>query len=354
MKRFSRKEVAKAGSVLIQNNPTIRDYHHAMEVLNYWRSQHGYPINTFQATLRDKLKKIDKNALVAQRLKRTPSIVAKLDRFPKMNLSRMQDIAGLRAVVADTDKVYQLVDTYVESKRFKHKLSRQKDYIKEPKESGYRGVHLVYKYQNLKAREFENLSVEIQIRTKLQHTWATAVETMGTFLNQPLKASQGSDEWLEFFSLTGDAFARLESCPSVPRYSQYKNSTIYIETTREAERLKVEDQLKAFTVAAHAISKDDQLGHYHLIILDVVRKRVTIESYGRKRLEEANLRYTDLEKKIANGRELQAVLVSAGPIDDLKRAYPNYFLDTQIFLKVLNSIKIKSKGQYVQLPLPLW
>ncbi len=45
------------------------------------------------------------------------------------------------------------------------------------------------------------LLIELQLRTRLQHEWATAVETMGTFLQSSLKSSQGPEEWLDFFSL---------------------------------------------------------------------------------------------------------------------------------------------------------
>lgn len=104
----------------------------AYETLNNWRSVHGYPINTFQATLRNKLKSIDQNAVVAQRLKRTPSIINKLVRFKGMKLSRMQDIGGLRAVVENLKQVEQLYDNYKNSK-WKHQLVNEKNYIDNPK-----------------------------------------------------------------------------------------------------------------------------------------------------------------------------------------------------------------------------
>jgi len=63
------------------------------------------------------------------------------------------------------------------------------------------------------------LRVELQIRTKLQHLWATAVETMGTFLGQALKSRQGSQDWLDFFTLISSAFSFIEGTPQIPRYS---------------------------------------------------------------------------------------------------------------------------------------
>jgi ppGpp synthetase/RelA/SpoT-type nucleotidyltranferase len=90
---YTRSEVNRAGNLFRDSSLTSVEW--AFDVLDNWRAVHNYPINTFQATLRHRLKDIDKQALVAQRLKRIPSIVDKLRRESKMQLARMQDIGGL-------------------------------------------------------------------------------------------------------------------------------------------------------------------------------------------------------------------------------------------------------------------
>src|SRR5690606_15240116 len=110
--------------------------------------------------------------VVVQRLKRTPSIVGKLKRIEGMKLHRMQDIGGCRSVLEDVSKVRTLRDSLVNS-RTRNKLHREDDYITTPKSSGYRGVHLVYKYNGQKSA-YQDYFVEIQIRSKVQHAWATA------------------------------------------------------------------------------------------------------------------------------------------------------------------------------------
>jgi putative GTP pyrophosphokinase len=121
-------------------------------------------------------------------MKRAPSIVSKLQRFDGMNLARMQDIGGLRAVLGSVSRVRKLEAMYRNSK-FRHVLV----YIAHPKSDGYRGIHLIYRYSNSLAPAYDGLSLELQVRTRLQHAWATAVETMGTFLalpDQPLLREQ--------------------------------------------------------------------------------------------------------------------------------------------------------------------
>ena len=129
---YSKSKVNKAGKILVNFRDIDDDFMWAFDVVDNWRVCHGYPINTFQATLRQKLKNIDSKALVAQRLKRLPSIVGKLIRISGMQLARMQDIGGLRAVVSSNRKVRILEENYKNS-RFAHEFFSSKDYIFEPK-----------------------------------------------------------------------------------------------------------------------------------------------------------------------------------------------------------------------------
>ena len=97
-KKLSREKVRKAGKVLVHSSPGTIEYDQALEIAQQWRLAHVYPINTFQARLRHIAKNIP-GSIVAQRLKRMPTIIDKLDRYPDMQLSTMQDIGGVRIIV---------------------------------------------------------------------------------------------------------------------------------------------------------------------------------------------------------------------------------------------------------------
>ncbi len=333
----SKTQINRAGRILIEDSIDLDQSHWAFEVVNHWRSCHGYPINTFQATLRNKLRSIDRNALVAQRLKRMPSITEKLRRLEGMQLARMQDVGGIRAVVSTLKRVRLLEENY-RSSRFQHELVTSRDYISDPKVSGYRSVHLIYRYKNQRAPEYDGLLLELQIRTKLQHAWATAVETMGTFLKHALKSSEGPKPWLDFFSLVGSAFAHLEKTPAIPKYQGLSREETFALVVETARQLGVRDSLLAYTVAAKRVQTNMKTGGYHLIVLDPTEKKVSIYSYKKEDLGTASRHYGQIEHRIADGELIQAVLVSAGPIEQLRRAYPNYFLDTREFLKQLYRI----------------
>lgn len=336
---YSRKEVDRAGELLRGGIRTYRDAVWASEVLNNWRSCHGYPVNTFQATMRARLKSIDPSALVAQRLKRFPSILDKLNRFDKMKLSRMQDIGGLRAVVSELSQLDSLYQSY-KNGRLSHVLVGEKNYVDEPKPSGYRGIHLIYRY-NLKEHDtYNGLMVELQMRTRLQHAWATAVETMGTFLDTALKSSQGPEEWLNFFSLASSAFAHIENKSRVPGFEHMSKEETFEAVLKEEVRLGVIDRLSAFTLAVDRITSDKRRGSYYLLVLDPEERKLSFTAYSRERLGEASEAYHRAEADAdAQDSTRQVVLVAADSVDALKRAYPNYFLDTQEFSDMLEHIR---------------
>ena len=69
----SKKQINKAGQVLVQDKPDPTALAWARDLADKWRACHAYPINTFQATLRHKLKGYPNAPIAAQRLKSMPT-----------------------------------------------------------------------------------------------------------------------------------------------------------------------------------------------------------------------------------------------------------------------------------------
>lgn len=329
--RFQKSDINQAGKILACVSPAVNDWPWAYDVLANWRACHGYPINTFQALLKKKLKEFDKHAIVAQRLKRAPSVISKLQRFSSMKLSQMQDIGGLRAVVATPSRVQKLEADYRESS-FKHVLISSKNYINEPKQDGYRSIHLVYRYYSAHAPEYNGLLLELQLRTKLQHAWATAVETMSTFIGQALKSGEGERPWREFFEIASAAFTFEEDTAPVPGYEHLSREDVFNKLAHSEFDLHVLDKLQSFSIAANHITTEKGAGSYHLVILNSVTRSVVIYPFPKTELEQANVAYAKIEERAQRGEQVEAVLVSAGPVEALRKAYPNYFLDTHQFV----------------------
>jgi len=250
-----------------------------------------------------------------------------------MKLSRMHDIGGCRAVVGTSELATQLVKRYRASD-MKHKLLREDDYINNPKQTGYRSHHLIYGYYSDKKKTHNGLRIEVQIRSQLQHAWATAVETVGTFVRQALKSNIGEDEWLRFFALMGSAIAMRENTPPVPD-TPTDRSALRAEIRDYALRLDIANRLQTYGAALQTIEAPVPVNaEYYLLELDTSAMRVNILGYTQKELTKAQVDYLRTEKQIA-GASGDAVLVSVDSMAALRRAYPNYFLDTKRFVEAL-------------------
>ena len=77
---------------------------------------------------------------------------------------------------------------------------------------------------------------------------------------------------------------------------------------------------------------------YFLLELNVNLERTTIYGYTKKQEEEAMKYYTKVEKIHREEKGYDVVLVGADKIDGLKKAYPNYFIDTKEFLRNLERV----------------
>ncbi len=335
--QYSRKEVNWAGASLLSDVELKEaESDHAIDIVNNFRVAHAFPLNTLQNRLRTQANNIDGNSIVAQRLKRLSSIYAKLDRFPQMELWDMQDIGGCRAVINTLDAIEQLVETF-KSSSIRHKLSHEDDYVQQPRDSGYRSRHLIYRYTSDRNEVYNGLRIEIQIRTALQHAWATTVETVDAFTQQALKSSRGEPDWGRFFQLMGTEMAFSEGTPAVVGTSTNRQE-LRQELRNCASKLQVITSLRGFTTAlqvtrrASAKAKD---ADYFLLSLDNVAERLSVTGYKRRELGQASQAYARKERKIRDKRGKDAVLVSVDSIRNLQRAYPNYFADTVIFVQAL-------------------
>ena len=111
---------------------------------------------------------------VTGRVKKISSI---LDKAKKKNIplsmieEEIEDIAGIRIIcqfVEDIDTVVELLRS-----RTDFKIKREKDYVSNTKESGYRSYHIIIYYEVHTALGKKELQAEIQIRTLAMNFWAT-------------------------------------------------------------------------------------------------------------------------------------------------------------------------------------
>jgi Region found in RelA / SpoT proteins len=253
-REYSKGEIDRMGALLIpwwsgpSGTPAPANLGDAWRVIENWRTSHGLPLNVFQAGLRSRARRVDHDIIVAQRMKRIISMMNKLHREPAMKLSQMQDLGGCRAILPDVGAVDALYGMYRGDEPLLQGEGSLKcyDYIRTPKDDGYRGIHIVGRYNaRIASREpWNGQRIEIQLRSRLQHAFATTVETVTTFTREPLKFGAGPTKWRRFFSLMGSALAIREATSLVA--GTPTNERELVKELREVTRtLKVRQRLNS-------------------------------------------------------------------------------------------------------------
>ena len=252
----------------------------------------------------------------------------------------MQYIGGCRAIVGSADDALDLAADYVGS-NIRHELITHKNYIDDPRVSGYRGLHLVYSYNSDRSVKWQGLKTELQIRSQYQHQWATAVETVGTFTRNELKSNLGNQAWLRFFALISSVIARLENTQPVPNTPSEPNDLL--DEIRECDKsLGISERLAAFQSLTSELENLRGINsHWVGLELDLDALEVTAEAFRSNDAAEeqrANEWYSAKEKSHRNNPRVEVVMVSVRSIRELRRAYPNYFSDLTDFRLLVQAI----------------
>ncbi len=172
----------------------------AFGVLWEYRRTFRVPLQRVTVGIRQFVQRESTQVLVAQRLKRAPTIIDKLSRLPKMKVTRMEDIAGCRAVLPGGRGEIEGVLRRIEKNRWN--VGRVRNYIKEPKDTGYRAIHVVVVR--------DGRPVEIQLRTQPQHAWAAHVERAGAMRGEALKDGEGPPDLVEMYRMLAESLALSE------------------------------------------------------------------------------------------------------------------------------------------------
>ncbi|MCL6237383.1 RelA/SpoT domain-containing protein [Acinetobacter sp. ANC 5033] len=360
---FSKKDVTRAGEALI-NDSLLDDnqlLERTMQVLTYWRDSHIQSLNEAQNLLNRFIYRLDKKAFIAKRLKRFESIKKKLKRFDGMQLKNMQDIGGIRVVVSNLKQVDSIFKILANERCFYNgdAFIKMDNYIAQPKEDGYRCLHIVGRFNNeLK----EERKIEFQIRTKLQHSWATTLEIVDIFTGQNLKGNEGFYGYRTFFKDVSDQFQIIENLNAfqiddrslltkeyltkIVKSPHLVQQCVAIKkfVDRNAGGLTVEQEMQAYCSTLNKLNKGLATKNYKdglvLIRLNVQTGVIEDEFFKGSEQTLASQRYSQYEQVLSKDDKWIVALLSTDAIGGLKQAYPNYFADSEIFLSYIGLIKI--------------
>ena len=344
---YSKGDVNRAGTRLAAGSATDKD----TIIIENWRAAHNYVLNTFQASLRIKSKNVGGRAPV-QRIKRIETIQNKLTRFPTMQLARMHDIVGCRLIFESIELLEKFRNNFNKS-RFYHKR-RLKDlengadgdaynYILEPKESGYRGIHDVFEYRAKQSGagkksggiKWNGLHIEIQYRTATQHAWATAVEICDKYTNNHGKFSDAPAAYLRYFQISSELLARKfedrlgflmteQTSNLIDEFNSLEDTHGMLKTLRG-----IQPSQTAFDPSKHTILIFDEKTD-NIEVLTFSDFRLAIAEYFR--LEREKIEKTDI------------VLVAADDPDSVRFGFRNYFSDARDFVRLMDQICSATEG----------
>ena len=266
--------------------------------------------------------------MVGQRHKRRSTIVGKLKRFPGMQLSRMDDVAGCRLIFQTVDGLYKFRNS-VHKARFKHRLKNEKkkyDYIKTPKATGYRGVHDVYSYDvnSVAGRHLRGLLVEVQYRTEIQHAWATAVEVIGFITQSQPKFQEGDKRYEDAMAWAAEILARAFEGLNGP-YPDYSDADVVRNFLDRERELGLLHMLRGLNLADAEVSQNR-----NTILIFSEEGELEVRTY--RDSTDALRALFELEEE-KRGEDI--VLVKADTSEEMRFAFKNYFSDARDFVDLV-------------------
>lgn len=335
--KYSRSNLNKIGTYLYAEGIDAFKRSEAVKIVSDWRMTHLLPLREFVESITAYFNSADVHyAFYSQRIKRMTSIIEKLrnNESTGMRLGGLQDIGGARFVfdsLDDLNKCQESLNAFVPEH---FSLEKVNDYIAEPKDSGYRSIHYVYKYHSSYA-DYDGLRIELQIRTRLEHSWAMAVETASLISRTSLKANiEDHSVWRDFFRLISAIFAQKENCPVLHRYADYTHEMYCNDYIQFLDKHKLLDQLQALrvTVNDEGIFAGGNTG-YCLLLINFKDKIVTPRQYDINQEDAASTMFIQTEQSLSADEAV--ILVSIEKMQELREAYPSYFLDTKEFILAL-------------------
>lgn len=331
---YSKKQVKKAGDCIRKNI----DVPGSIEIIRNFRAAHLYPLMIIKNLIWKHARKKAPNAIIARRLKRLPTIIDKLSRKTldgkhdnSISLVRMQDIGGCRVIVDNREQLISLNNS-LNNSRTVHKIKKINDYTVNKKATGYRGIHRVYQcYGNKEYHDWQGFLIEVQLRTKLQHLWATTIEVVDLCEGRSLKTNpfNADKDWIEFFQIMSDFFASDDGFIFLDKEEKENHKKRLIELDK---KLTAVDKLLSFNAvfSNKNLMKEHEKHKYVVLAIDIERNTVACSFFTEK--EEALDIYSQLEDEA----KFNGLFVEIDDIKNLQKAYPNYLIDTSYFVSRYN------------------
>lgn len=340
----SKTRIDRAGNALAKETYRSEDEYFELEdVFDEYRKSHLQPLSETTLEIQGWLGDYGGSYYIAQRLKRKPQIIRKLKRL-SARLSQLQDIGGSRIIVpksTDVDRLLRFLQDRVKEKGH-FSIQRVTDYRERGRDrTGYRALHLIL--------ERDGVSLEVQIRSRVQHYWAESIERISVIYGYHLKEEEGDPRVLRYFRCMSDAFFELEAGREASPSDRLEIDALRVECEgiiSASPRGKVLDSFVNEGVIKTLTEKELRGGrglNNWIIIFDWnTGSFVSWDIVGRSPAE-AIKAYVENEKNFSTEAGFEVVLIGSSEVATVRETHSHYFgIDS--YEKVLETLDTSIVG----------
>lgn len=322
---ISKTQLDKAGSILAKCTNYDEAALDADIIVDTWRENHIIPLTEITLKLQEWLKEYNKDYYLAQRLKRKPQIVRKLNRL-SVRLSQLQDIGGCRIIFPNNTIIDEFI-SYISDKTKKGKyftIIKITDYREKGRDiSGYRAVHLILERNGYK--------VELQLRSNIQHYWCESIERTSVIYGKHLKENQGDPIVIKYFKLLSDAFHDIEKNirPSANDVIEIDKHKIHSEKIiKESDTYNVFNSSVNIDFIRGMISRESGIKHHFnnwIIIFNWTSGQFMSWQITERNPDSAIKAYSDCEKKWPAEQGYEVVMIGSSNVATIQKTHNHYF-----------------------------
>ena len=336
---LSKTKIDKSGECLAKGTWNSEDQYIESEIIfDDYRKLHLEPLTEITLKLQGWLNEFGKDFYIAQRIKRKPQILRKLQRL-HVRLSQLQDIGGIRVIFEDNTHINDFV-SFIKNKIAKGRfftIEREADYRELGRDdSGYRAFHLILSRKGIK--------VELQLRSRIQHNWAERIERTSVIYGYYLKELQGDSRVLEYFKSLSYIFHEIENKrnPSIDLIDRLEKKRLECE-----EIIQSSDKKNIFKSSVNEdffkgmINRDANLKqsfHNWMIVFDWNSGAFQNWCVINGKSDEAIKMYVDLEKQYSAEVGYEVVMIGSSDVTAIRKTHSHYF-GIETYDTILQSIK---------------
>lgn len=331
---LSKSQIKKLGKSIRRNQRdknNVEEEH--LEKLQAYRVSFQSSMNNVFDFLVARSKYHYKGSLTVYRLKRIDTIIRKINREKTMDFSKMQDIAGCRSIVDSERQIYNIVEDFDKNPNFE--VVDRVDYIVNPRDTGYISYHLIVKPIG------EERIVEIQLRTRTHHFWATLVEITDVVFGIKLKEGEDHPQLYRFHKLLAKGKDKLTTDDKIEIVNIERDNNIISKVTS----LFKSNYYVSIDRWGKAKNRED--AQYLIMELD---EELSPEFYFYKEFLNAENSYFD--KFALNEPNMVLVHVNQPSFEKIGLAYSNYVLTShpsiRLYIDILQGLILDFKYQNKQ------